>query len=1200
MFVTEGQEKQSRIDHRGVDPGSVPAKARPMRRRAHQPPIGSGSGRRTLGVVGVTLGALLGALLVGAPSAGASPAVGTSPSAVTSSHVPAAGAASRSGLPAVYPVPQQMTAHGQAVALRRSVALVTGPGSDPAAVAAVRSALTSAGVVRVDAVASPATPPTGEAAVYVGGVTENPSTTDALAALGVTGASGLADEGYVLAAGTVGRTPLVVLDGKDATGTYYAAQTLRQLVTGRPGAASVPGVVVRDWPAYPLRGVIEGFYGTPWSDAARDDQLRFYGAHKMNTYVYSPKDDDYLRAKWRDAYPADQLAAIKGLVDTAVAHHVKFTYALSPGLSVCYSSTADEQALVAKFQSLWDIGVRDFAIPLDDISYTTWNCEADKARFGTGGAAAGAAQSFLLNAVQRDFVATHEGASRLQMVPTEYYDVTDSGYKSTLRAQLDPAVIVEWTGVGVIAPVFTTQQAAAARAVFGHDILVWDNYPVNDYVTDRLLLGPYVGRAKGMSSSLDGITANPMIQPEASKIALFNVADYTWNDAAYDAPSSWQASLTELSGGDPQARAALTAFADLEHSSDLGQPQAPVLAARVRDFWAAWERGESGAVGPFDRYLQTVTSAQAVLTARMGDPAFVSDAQPWLGATTAWGQASRAALQMLVDQRRGRGAAALADRALVEAQVARATTFVYVGLDGSSKPVTVGDGVVDRFVDDALAENARWLGLDGPHRVGTTSLPTYQTNSPSRMVDGDDGTWFWSSRAPKPGDTVGIDLGEAQPVTSVAFHMGKPGSTDDYVHAGALEVSTDGTTWRQVATTTAAEVSVDLPTGTTVRYLRLRATAAQTSWVVVRDITVSTPTVDQPVVSGGPAPAAGTTLGAAADGSLDTAYTAGSAPAQGDALVVTLPAARPLGRLGVVGTGSADVQVHTTGAWRPIGRLAPGYTELRAGGRTVDAVRLVWAVGSAPATIREIVPRYADEPVLRITPDPAAVELEAGGTASFSLGLASPRAADTSGRLTVNPPAGVTVKPRSLAVTLPRGARTSVPVTVTATTPGTYAVAVTYRASGSTPVTATVRVVVHPAVATTDVAASAEGGVAGASSVEQNLPQFTAEKANDGDAATRWSSGYDDAAWWQVHLATPQPLGKVVLRWESAHATDYRLEVSSDGTTWRTVGEQTASNGGTETFWLDGSDVSWVRMQGVKRATAYGYSLYALEAYPVA
>jgi hyaluronoglucosaminidase len=141
---------------------------------------------------------------------------------------------------------------------------------------------------------------------------------------------------------------------------------------------------------------------------------------------------------------------------------------------------------------------------------------------------------------------------------------------------------------------------------------------------------------------------------------------------------------------------------------------------------------------------------------------------------------------------------------------------------------------------------------------------------------------------------------------------------------------------------------------------------------------------------------------------------------------------------------------------------------------------------------------------------------------------------------------------------------------------------------------------VHPKVDDTNVAAAANGGVASASSVEADLPQFTPDHANDGDRSSRWSSGYTDTEWLQVRLASPQHVGKVVLRWEAAHANAYDVQVSSDGSSWRTAAHVTGSQGGVETVWVDQSDVRFVRMQGVDRTTSYGYSVYELEAYPVA
>jgi hyaluronoglucosaminidase len=1125
------------------------------------------------------------------------------------SAVPAAGAAARPGAGAaadlrptgpgatIFPVPQSVSP-GAAVDLHGQVALVAGTDTDRPALDALRAVLRAAGSQVLEVAPGDALPPAGTV-VYLGTESGNPAIAPALAGIGVDARTALSrSEGYVLATGADQGRQIAVLAGHDGTGTFYAVQTMRQVVS----QGTLAGVTVRDWPELPVRGVIEGFYGTPWSHAARLSQLDFYGAHKMNTYVYSPKDDPYLRAQWRDAYPADKLAQLKELVDRAVANHVEFTYALSPGLSVCYSSPADEQALVAKFQSLWDIGVRTFAIPLDDISYTKWNCDADATMFGTGGGAAGRAQSYLLNEVQQDFIDNHPGAARLEMVPTEYYNTSPSAYKSAIKADLDPQIIVEWTGVGVIAPTITAAQASAAREVFGHDILLWDNYPVNDYVTNRLLLAPYVGRDPDLGSALYGITANPMIQPEASKIALFTVADYTWNPTGYDAERSWQAGLTELAGGDPQARAALAAFADLNYTSRLGTPQAPVLAAELAAFWPSWERGDSSAVGPLDAYLGVIAGIPATIEDRMDDPAFVSDTQPWLDSAGAWGKAARAALRMLVDQRAGDAAAALADRAEAESLAAQAKSQVYHGLNGPVT-VTVGDGVIDTFVDRAIAENDRWLGLSGRHVTATTSLPTYQNHDPANMVDGDDTTYFWSSRAPSAEDYVGVDLGAVQPISTVTIHAGDSASPNDYLHVATLESSADGQLWTTIGTyVNTADISATAPAGTQARYVRLRATESDGYWVKVHEFTVTGPETERLAVSGTPnAAAPGSSLYAAADGTVDTSYTAGSAPTDGDALTVTLPRARPLDRIAVVGTGEANVQVDDAGTWRTIGQLsAGGYTELTAQGVVTDRIRLAWVAGSAAPTIAEVIPWYADVSAAELVVAPQDLDLQVGDsdTVTAQLGATKPRT--VAGTLTVAAPDGVRAAPARSTVRVVRGTQPSFDLQLTGTAAGTYRVPVTFSPGAGASVTAIVTVRVHPAVTDTDVALASNGSVATASGTEQDLPQFTPDHAIDGDPSTRWSSNYDDAAWLQVRFAEPQHLGKIVISWEAAHADAYRIETSSDGTTWTDAADVTGSLGGTETLWIDQSDVRYLRMQGVQRATAYGYSIYELEAYPIA
>lgn len=860
------------------------------------------------------------------------------PAAQAAGGSPAAPPAKAQDTPAITPTPQSVKIRPDRITITPTVTLVTGETADEPTLDVVTAALRKAGAQRVVRATRPA--PNG-LNVHVGDA-------GALAAQKLEGPSGLPADGYVLGIGA-GR---VVLAGKDTTGTYYAAQTLRQVLPQRahPGAR-VAGLAVRDWPGTALRGVIEGFYGTPWSHEARLDQLDYYGEHKMNIYVYSPKDDAYLREKWRDPYPAQPLSQIKDLTDRAVQRHVEFTYALSPGLSVCYSSDADAKALVDKFQTIWDIGVRTFAVPLDDISYTDWNCDADKAKWGTGGGAAGAAQAYLLNKVNQEFIATHPGAEPLQMVPTEYYNVAPSPYKKALSEQLDPDVLVEWTGVGVVAPTMTVAQADAAREVFGHPILTWDNYPVNDYATNRLLLGPFNGREKGLPGRLAGITANPMIQPYASKLSLYTVADYAWNDGAYDPRTSWGKGLKEYAGGDFGTERALRAFADVNYSSALNTDKAPELSAEFARYW------QSGDTKRLTSVLTGLGAAPARLRADLPDRGFVEDSGPWLDATESWATAARTALSMVEAARAGNGSRAWELRQQLPAQVERAKSFTYTGLDGREVPVLVGDGALDGFIGAATAEHDKTLGVSG-RPTATTSLGTYQSNTLARILDGDDSTYFWSDGAPAAGDQLTVDLGEARDFGGVTLAMAKPGSTEDYLHAGVLEYSADGQNWTRLTEFSGKpDVTATVPAGTKARYVRARATAGQDSWLVVREFSVATTDGE---ITGNPPAATGSALRSAADGDPASVYRASRAPGDGEALQVNLVAARAVGAVTVLqpagSEAAADIQLRNAdGSWQTIGTLDGPYTRVDAAGRTADAVRLAWHAGSAAPVIAEVV-----------------------------------------------------------------------------------------------------------------------------------------------------------------------------------------------------------------------------------------------------
>ncbi|MGN5385316.1 discoidin domain-containing protein [Streptomyces sp. JL7001] len=105
-----------------------------------------------------------------------------------------------------------------------------------------------------------------------------------------------------------------------------------------------------------------------------------------------------------------------------------------------------------------------------------------------------------------------------------------------------------------------------------------------------------------------------------------------------------------------------------------------------------------------------------------------------------------------------------------------------------------------------------------------------------------------------------------------------------------------------------------------------------------------------------------------------------------------------------------------------------------------------------------------------------------------------------------------------------------------------------------------------------------------------------ASAAVDGDNGTRWSSQFADPQWIQVDLGATAQLSQVVLRWETAHARAYRIELSTDGSNWTTAHSTTAGTGGVQTLDITGT-ARHVRVYGTERATAWGYSLWEFQVY---
>jgi hypothetical protein len=116
-----------------------------------------------------------------------------------------------------------------------------------------------------------------------------------------------------------------------------------------------------------------------------------------------------------------------------------------------------------------------------------------------------------------------------------------------------------------------------------------------------------------------------------------------------------------------------------------------------------------------------------------------------------------------------------------------------------------------------------------------------------------------------------------------------------------------------------------------------------------------------------------------------------------------------------------------------------------------------------------------------------------------------------------------------------------------------------------------------------------------ASGVERGDLSPTA--AIDHDDNTRWASQFADDQWLTLDFGASKPIDRVRINWENAHASQYLLQVSDDNAHWTTIKTVNDSAGGVEDFTGLGANGRYLRMQGVKRSSPYGYSIFEIQAF---
>jgi hyaluronoglucosaminidase len=404
-------------------------------------------------------------------------------------------------------------------------------------------------------------------------------------------------------------------------------------------------------PPFAVRGVVEGFYGPPYTFPERDDLIAWMGRRGLNCYLYGPKNDRQHRNRWREPYPAEIMARFGATVRAAAAAGVSFCYGLSPSVSIVYSDPGELELIMAKLGAFYDLGVRAFSLFFDDIA-PTFRHEADALAFGSFAEA----QATLSNQVYARLRARDPDCA-LSICPTDYYGAPPFGpYLHELGARLHPAIEVFYTGRTVCAATIGVEEARAFGAALRRPPIIWDNYPVNDLaMRGELHIGPLRGRDSGLHTAVRGLLANPLLQAEASKIALGTLADYLADPAGYVPEAAWLRALDEVGGA--ASLGALLHFGECSLGSPLGGDAAPRLAAltsaALDELRAGGAQGRT-ALGELGTYLTELDEASYHLKNRMGNLALRANLLPWLELADLWCDMGRRALWSLEALESGR------------------------------------------------------------------------------------------------------------------------------------------------------------------------------------------------------------------------------------------------------------------------------------------------------------------------------------------------------------------------------------------------------------------------------------------------------------------------------------------------------------------------------------------------------------------
>lgn len=327
-------------------------------------------------------------------------------------------------------------------------------------------------------------------------------------------ADNFVNEGYILRI----ENSEVSLFAHNRAGEYYGRKTLDRIVNRTNGV--LPNVLIIDYPAFAIRGFMEGYTGYPWAEHRAEMIGRCAGVC-YNTFVLGPNEFDLL-IKWREKFPKEYRKHLEDVAAKASSNFVNVAYKVIP-FGVDMTSQSDVEAFKRKTQELADVGVQAVVIGLDD--FFRGQTAEDHAK----------AHAKFANKIAEELARRNV---LIYLVPAIYHG--ENKYFAALGAELDERVQVGWTGREIVSPEVALKDAENLEGLLRRKPFLGHNFPVvNETDRKRLIyLGPLKGLDPRLTEHLNGISFNFMPLPFASLIPGFTCADYAWNPADYDPENS--------------------------------------------------------------------------------------------------------------------------------------------------------------------------------------------------------------------------------------------------------------------------------------------------------------------------------------------------------------------------------------------------------------------------------------------------------------------------------------------------------------------------------------------------------------------------------------------------------------------------------------------------------------------------------------